>query len=84
MAMKWTSKWRRPFLLAAAAAASVILLVFVNFLAYRLPGRWDLTKAKQHTLLRGTSELLGSLKKDVQVTAFFVGLPPKYLNDLFS
>ena len=71
-------------MMASAAAASVILLIMVNFLAYSLPWRWDLTKAKQHTLSKSAGELLGGLKQDVQLTAFYAGVPPKYLSDLFQ
>lgn len=78
------SSWKRPALMASAAAASVILLILVNFLAYSLPWRWDLTKAKQHTLSKSAAELLDGLKQDVQLTAFYAGVPPKYLSDLFQ
>lgn len=71
-------------LLTAAAAAAVLLLLGINFLAYKLPGRLDLTKAQQHTLSESTIKILRSLEKDIQVTAFYVGIPPKYLTDLFD
>ncbi len=82
--MSIASRWKRPALTASAVAAALILLVLVNFLAYRLPWRWDLTKAGQHTLSENTADILRELKQDVQLTAFYVGIPPKYLSDLFS
>ena len=67
------SGWKRSALRAFAAAVPLVLLVGVNFLAHRLPWRWDLTKAKQHTLSNSTADILRDLKQDVEFTAFFVG-----------
>ena len=61
---------------------AVALLVLVNFLAYKLPWRWDLTKSSQHTLSENTIDILNSLDREVELTAFYVGIPPKYLSDL--
>lgn len=61
---------------------AVVLLVLVNFLAYKLPWRWDLTKNSQHTLSENTIDILNSLDREVELTAFYVGIPPKYLSDL--
>jgi len=56
----------------------------INFLAYRYNQRWDVTKANQHTLSGSTINLVKALKQDVRLTAFYVGMPPKYLEDLFK
>jgi len=56
----------------------------VNFTAYTYNQRWDLTKFKTHTLSSSTKEILQNLPKDVKMTAFTVGIPPKYLEDLLS
>ncbi|MEC4680265.1 MAG: Gldg family protein, partial [Nitrospirota bacterium] len=61
---------------------ALVLLVSVNFLAYKLPWRWDLTKSSQHTLSQNTIDILNSLDREVELTAFYVGIPPKYLSDL--
>lgn len=60
------------------------LFVGINFLAYTYNQRWDVTKAKQHTLTGSTINLVKALKQEVQLTAFYVGMPPKYLEDLFE
>ena len=69
-------------------AAAVVLLVGVtagiNYLACRFEPRWDVTRAKQHTLSQYTAEILRNLNARVEVTTFHVGLPPKYLEDLFQ
>jgi len=69
-------------------AAMVVVLMGVtagiNYLAYRCEFRWDVTRAKQHTLSQYTSEILRNLNDKVEVTTFHVGLPPKYLEDLFQ
>jgi ABC-type uncharacterized transport system involved in gliding motility auxiliary subunit len=53
-------------------------------LAYTYNQRWDVTKAKQHTLTDSTINLVEALEQEVQLTAFYVGMPPKYLEDLFK
>ena len=69
-------------------AAMVVVLggvtVGINYLAYRCEFRWDVTRAKQHTLSQYTAEILRNLNDKVEVTTFHVGLPPKYLEDLFK
>ena len=61
-----------------------LFFIGINFLAYRYNQRWDVTKAKQHTLTGSTVNLIKTLKQEVQLTAFYVGMPPKYLEDLFK
>src|SRR3989344_440052 len=69
-------------------AAMVVVLggvtVGINYLAYRCEFRWDVPRAKQHTLSQYTAEILRNLNDKVEVTTFHVGLPPKYLEDLFK
>ena len=69
-------------------AATVVILAGVtagiNYLAYRYELRWDVTRARQHTLSQYTTEILRDLNARVEVTTFHVGMPPKYLEDLFQ
>lgn len=82
--------WGAMIVLRAYApwVAMVIVLaaavVGINYLAYRTDWRWDLTRARQHTLSQYTTEILHNLNDTVDVIAFHVGLPPKYLEDLFQ
>ena len=46
--------------------------------------RWDVTQDKQHTLSNHTIEYVSTLTNELQLTAFHVGMPPKYLLDLFK
>jgi len=61
-----------------------IVLGGLNYLGYKYNKRWDVTQAKHHTLSKATSEILKGLSRDVRITAFHVGLPPKYLEDLLA
>ncbi len=63
---------------------SSALWLGVNYFTYLLPGQWDVTRAKQHTLSPSTTAIIKDLKQDVKVTAFFADTPPKYLEDLFK
>jgi len=58
-------------------------LVSVNYIAHLFDRRWDLTENKQHTLEDETLVLLSEMEEEVKFVAFYVGLPPKYLEDLF-
>ncbi len=60
------------------------LLVVGNYLVHRHDIRWDMTRAGQHTLAKETVSLLHGLKQDVKLTVFYVGVPPKYLEDMLN
>ncbi len=79
-----TSRFLRYAVLLSALAGLGGVTVAVNYLAFRYDRRWDLTKARQHTLSGATASFLKSLKDNVEFIAFYVGLPPKYLEDLFK
>jgi ABC-type uncharacterized transport system involved in gliding motility auxiliary subunit len=83
----------KPLRLSQLKKAGVVLLVVfvttvffagINYYAYSLPWRWDVTLSKQHTLSRSTIDFIKGLKPDVQLTALCVGLPPKYLEDMLK
>ncbi|MFH1360826.1 MAG: GldG family protein [Candidatus Omnitrophota bacterium] len=62
----------------------LVILVGANFLAKAYNRRFDLTAQKYHTLSDATASVLKGLKHDVKITAFHVGLAPKYIEDLFA
>lgn len=62
---------------AALAGAAYFAAVIANT-------PYDLTEAKQHTLSGETVSLLGSLEEPIKFTAFYVGIAPKYLEDLLN
>ena len=66
----------------------LIVVIFlwgsINYFASVYNARWDLTNGRQHTLTKSTQELLKRLPDHIRLTAFFVGIPPKYLSDLFK
>jgi len=76
-------RWKKYILFIILVALWSALFIEVNILAYRYNKRWDLTKAKQHTLSDSTKDFIENLQKNIHLTAFYVGLPPKYLEDLF-
>lgn len=62
----------------------ILMLYFqVNYLGFIHQRRIDITKFKQHTLLPQTISQLEGLPQNIKMTAFYVGIPPKYLEDLF-
>ncbi len=65
-------------------AGLFIILIAINYLAVKYSLRWDMTNTKQHTLTTETKNILKNLKRDVKLTAFYVGIPPKYLEDLLA
>jgi ABC-type uncharacterized transport system involved in gliding motility auxiliary subunit len=77
-------QWKRLGVVVAIAVISITFIGLSNYLAANSELRWDVTKDKQHTLAANTIEFLGALNREVQLTAFFVGAPPKYLQDLFK
>ncbi len=80
---------RRPWIYIYGPWIAVIFLISsviagINYLAYRCPWRWDLTQTQQHTLTDYTHQVLAQLQDDVNITAFFAGLPARYLEDMFQ
>jgi ABC-type uncharacterized transport system involved in gliding motility auxiliary subunit len=78
------SHWKKYGIVILVIFLSIIFSIGINFLAYTSKLRWDLTKTGQHTLTESTIDYIEGLTRDVQLTAFFVGLPPKYLEDIFE
>jgi ABC-type uncharacterized transport system involved in gliding motility auxiliary subunit len=65
---------RSTGLLAMTAVSIVVVLGVVgvvNFVAYKNPKQFDLTREGLFTLSEQTTKLLGNLKQDVRVYAFF-------------
>ncbi len=59
-------------------------LIAINASASKFDYRFDLTQNKQHTLSTETIHALKNIKANVKLTAFYVGLPPTYLQDMFN
>jgi len=76
-----TKRYKKFGMMTALFLLVTFFTVAINYLADSLPYRWDVTLAKQHTLAKSTVEYMASLEAEVKLTAFFVGLPPKYLVD---
>jgi ABC-type uncharacterized transport system involved in gliding motility auxiliary subunit len=78
------SRWKKTTFTLGVAVLCGLFLFGSNYLAFSSSLRWDVTKNKQHTLTASTLTYIENLQKEVSLTAFFVGLPPKYLQDTFS
>ena len=83
---KYVTKNQFKLLVIFVVTLIVMLIGYASFnhLAYVYNGRLDMTKFRQHTLVPQTVNLIRKLEIDVQLTAFYVGLPPKYLVDMFE
>jgi ABC-type uncharacterized transport system involved in gliding motility auxiliary subunit len=78
------SHWKKYGIVILVISLSILFSIGINFLAYTCELRWDLTKTGQHTLTESTIDYIEGLTQEVQLTAFFVGLPPKYLEDILG
>ncbi len=61
-----------------------LLMAGGNYFVHKHDRKIDFTLLKQHTLDAHTKDVTQSLKQDVRLTAFYVGLPPKYIEDLLK
>ena len=77
-------QWKRAAWLVSNASLLIVLLVGANYCAHRLPYRWDVTQYNQHTLTQATVTFVEGIEQPIELTAFYVGLPPKYLADLLN
>ncbi|MFH2137305.1 MAG: GldG family protein [Candidatus Omnitrophota bacterium] len=76
--------WRKCAFKTIIIVTFLIFVVGINYLSYRNNLRWDVTKFKQHTLTAGTIALIKEIKPEVKIVVFYVGMPPKYLEDLLK
>ena len=76
--------WEKAGVIAAVIAFSAIFLAGVNYVSNRFEYRWDVTLDKQHTLTQATEDFIREIQVPVELTAFYVGLPPQYLQDLLN
>jgi len=71
--------WKTLIMLAA-----LVLIAGINYAGYRYNVSWDVTTFKQHTLTKRTTALLKETTSEVKIVVFYVGIPPKYLEDLLK
>ncbi|MDO8579967.1 MAG: GldG family protein [Candidatus Omnitrophota bacterium] len=76
--------WKKMIMMAAIVVLSFVLFALLNYVSSIYNVRWDATKFKQHTLTSKTKGVLQDLTENVAITIFYVGLPPKYLDDLLK
>lgn len=79
-----TKQWKKVLLAFSMFIGSLVFLGISHYTANSIIFRWDITENKQHTLSKNTLAFISSLNKNVELTAFYVGLPPKYLQDLLN
>lgn len=78
------AQWKKITIIFIMLLGSFAFLGLSHYLANSTNLRWDVTQSKQHTLSNQTVEFISALTEEVELTAFYVGLPPKYLQDLFK
>lgn len=76
--------WQTLCVFYALIIGALFVYVGLNMAVMLAPWRWDVTKAKQHTLSAQTKQVIASLTAAVEVSALYTGIPPKYLEDLFK
>ena len=77
-------RWKKLVIVFCIVTGSLAFIGVSHYLANDSDLRWDVTQNKQHTLSSSTVEYVSTLTNEVQLTAFHVGMPPKYLLDLFK
>ena len=77
-------RWKKLALIFCIVSFSMVFIGVSHYLASHSNVRWDVTQDKQHTLSNNTIEYVSTLTNELQLTAFYVGMPPKYLLDLFK
>ena len=77
-------RWKKLIIVFCIVTGSIGFIGVSHYLANHWKVRWDVTQNKQHTLSNNTIEYISTLTNEVQLTAFHVGMPPKYLLDLFN
>lgn len=78
------TRWIGVGTFIAVISLSVVFLLGANTYSHHLTYRWDVTQHQQHTLSQATIDFVNGLEKPIELTAFYVGLPPKYLEDLLN
>jgi hypothetical protein len=77
-------QWKKTLIILIMIMASLVFIAISHYAANCITTRWDVTENKQHTLTKNTVDFISTLKEEVELTALYVGLPPKYLQDLFN
>lgn len=77
-------RWAKLAIVIGIVIGSVVFIGVSHYLANQSDIRWDVTQDKQHTLSSHSLDYVSTLTTEVQLTAFYVGMPPKYLHDLFK
>ena len=77
-------RWKKMLLVFTMVIGSLLFLSLSHYAANSNNARWDVTQNKQHTLTQNTVNFISKLNEKVELTALYVGLPPKYLQDLFN
>ncbi|AZQ86255.1 hypothetical protein EKO29_07175 [Colwellia sp. Arc7-635] len=77
-------RWKKMLLVFTMVIGSLLFLSLSHYAANSNNTRWDVTQNKQHTLTQNTVNFISRLNEKVELTALYVGLPPKYLQDLFN
>ncbi len=76
--------YRKHFYVAFLIGLWLLWLVIFNVLGSYYDMRYDVTEFNQHTMSQNTKSLLENLKQNIQITVLYVGIVPKYVEDLLN
>jgi len=63
----------------------VFIVIFtLNYTVSQRGIRFDLTRARQHTLEETTKHILKNLNQPIEIIVFYVGIAPQYIEDLLK
>ncbi len=75
---------KRSLRLLRLTLALLILIFILNYATASRNIRFDLTRSQQHTLAVATKNILKNLNLPVEITVFYVGVAPNYIEDLLK
>ena len=71
MAERPTTRWKEGSLITLVSFIFIAILVGINLILYRFPGRADLTEGRRHSLSAQSRNILKNIHQEVWIRAFF-------------
>ena len=71
MAERPTTRWKEGSIITLVSFIFIAILVGINLILYRFPGRADLTEGRRHSLSAQSRNILKNIHQEVWIRAFF-------------
>jgi ABC-type uncharacterized transport system involved in gliding motility auxiliary subunit len=71
MAERPTTRWKQGSIITLVSFIFIAILVGINLILYRFPGRTDLTEGRRHSLSAQSRNILNNINQEVWIRAFF-------------